>query len=63
MTVLELKDRVAELESRLDDLEAQLAHAQAVAGIKRGLSEAEKKQGISARAQARSASTRHKLPR
>ena len=47
MTVLELKHRVAELDSRLDD-RWQLAYAQALAGIKRGLAEADRRQGTPA---------------
>lgn len=63
MTVVQLKNRVAELESRVGDLEAELDHAQAVAGIKRGLSEADKKQGIPARTWAAKVRMRHRLSR
>jgi len=63
MTDLQLKHRVAELESRVEDLEAQLDYAQAVAGIKRGLAEAQRKQGTPAREWARKIRAKHKLPR
>jgi hypothetical protein len=62
MTAAEMQDRIIKLETRVETLERELDHAQAVAGIKRGLAQADAGMGISARQWADKVRAKHKLP-
>jgi hypothetical protein len=63
MTVRELQNRMQKLESRVMTLEQELDYAQAVAGITRGLKQADKGMGTPAREWAEKVRSKHKLPK
>jgi hypothetical protein len=62
MTVNEMEARIMKLETRVETLERELDHAQAVAGIKRGLAQADAGMGIPARQWAEKVRVKHRLP-
>ena len=62
MTDTEMQERIIKLETRMEMLERELDHAQAVAGIKRGLAQADAGVGIPARQWAEEVRAKHKLP-